>query len=394
MTITILCAGALARPAAQRADIEPDPSTPQAAWLPSAKLRDELRAASRPALPAVLARSSLARTLRRARVASRTHLDAAAPPELPCESWLRARFGAEGSIAAYALPPSPSTEPEVVVRPVHLHVGLDHLVLAPLAQLDVETDEARSLAAAANEWLAAEGIELDAERADVWRLRACASDPSDTGPAATDSVAAIAAIAALRSPSARNASGRNIDAWQPSGDAARRWRQLNNLVQMSWFEHPVNLARERHARPAINALWLEGHAGALRERPFERVWTDDEAIAGLARRADARTTLAGLDDPSAARELLAPDRGRPTETLLAPGFWRRATDEGDAAAWSEGWQRFADWFEHAIPASARRPALRLVLTGERDTIEIEHRSSDRWKPWRRLHLAALVEDAR
>ncbi len=404
MTITILCAGALARPGAAGAEIEPDPRAPQAGWLPAARLRDEVRAAAQPILPADIDDGALARTLRRARVVSRMRLDAAAPPELPDESWLREHFQLDGTVAACTLAPSTRPEPEVIVRPVHLHPGLDHLVLAPLGHLAIADDEAQALAAQANHWLAPEGLVASPSRADAWRLRACTGE---------DAAREVRALGELRAPSARSASGRNIDAWQPTGDAVRRWRALNNLIQMSWFEHPVNAAREARGQLPINALWLEGRAGAAGKRPFDRVWTDDAAIAGVGRRAGADTRLvtmselAGLarshdgsidrasaDATAAVRATDLRPAGQASASLIAPGFWQRAMEEGDARSWIEGWREFERWFARAFDATLPADTLRLVLTGERDTIEILCEPADRWKAWRALRLAPLLEDAR
>lgn len=385
MTITILCAGALARPGAQRADIEADPNGPQAAWLPAARLRNEMRSAARPPAPVPADGSALARALRRASIVARSRLEAAAPRELPDEQWLRERFDLEGTVAACTLPPAAT--PQLVVRPVHLHVGLDQLMLAPPAQSSLDDSEARQLAAAANRWLAEDDLQLSPERADAWALRA-----RGDGQGSRD----IAALAALQAPSARTASGRNIDAWLPSGAAASRWRQLDTLIQMSWFEHAVNEARIAQGRLAITAAWLEGHAGAARVRAFDRVWTDDETIAGLAGRAGAdtrRVTVDELVDEASARGAAALAHASRAEAglLVAPGFWRRAAEDGDSDAWIDGWRSFERWFEQGLAEALAHGPLRLVLTGERDTVELALSHADRFRVWRALRVGSLLE---
>lgn len=386
MTITILCAGALARPGAQRADIEADPTAPQAGWLPAARLRNEMRSATQPPAPVPADDGALARTLRRARVVSRSRIDEATPHELPDEQWLRERFALEGTVAACTLPPA--VAPELVVRPIHLHLGLDQLMLAPPAQLSVEDSEARLLADAANRWLADEDLYLSPERADAWALRAHGSG----GPGSSD----IAALATLRTPSARTASGRNIGAWQPAGAAASRWRQLDTLIQMSWFEHPVNEARLAQGRLPVTGPWLEGRAGAAQSRAFDRVWTDDDAIEGLARRALADTRRVGVDDlveeasAGGAAALLHAHRAGGS-MLIAPGFWRRAAEDGDTDAWVEGWRTFERWFEQALSKALAHADLHLVLTGERETVELALSHADRFRVWRALRVSSLLE---
>lgn len=385
MTITILCSGALARPGAQRADIEADPNAPQATWLPAARLRNEVRSASRSPMPVLADDGALARALRRASVVSRSRLDDATPRELPDEQWLRERFDLEGAVAACTLPPAEA--PELVVRPVHLHLGLDQLMLAPTARLSVDDSEARLLADAANRWLADDDLYLSPERADAWALRARGDAQGSRD---------IAALGALQAPSARTASGRNIGAWQPSGTAASRWRQLDTLIQMSWFEHPVNEARIAQGRLAITGPWLEGRAGAARARAFDRVWTDDDAIEGLARRARCDTRRVRVDelvDEASARGAAAlTHASRAGETMLiAPGFWRDAAEDGDADAWIDGWRSFERWFEQGLSGAIAQAGLRLVLTGERDTVELALSRADRFRVWRALRLTSLLE---
>lgn len=358
MTTTILCAGALARPR---------PATPG----------DD--PGSGAGIPALAATGALARMIRRARIAGRSRQTALVPEELPHEAWLRERFAVDGTVAACALPAVDDVAgPELLVRPVHLHLALDHLVLAPPESLGLVPGEAAQFVDRANTMLAEEGLRLRALDPGLWRLEA-----GDAHRAPDD----LAALAQLLARSARMAVGRNVDAYLPSGAAARRWRQLANLVQMSWFEHPLNLAREASGRLVVNGLWLEGRAGRPAAHPFGRVLAADEVVAGLARRAGIETgPLAASADALADTVAL----------LLAPDFWRQPVGDGDTDGWVQAWQAFDRWFEMLRAAAPQLAAggMRLVLTGERSTIELLGLPADRWKPWRRLTLAALLrEDA-
>lgn len=368
MTTTILCAGALARPHSAARGSGPETGAP---------------------IPAPIADGALARTIRRARVAARARQSALVPDALPDEAWLRERFALDGTVAACALPASRGPDPDVLVRPVHLQLAMDHLVLAPLHGLDLASDEAGTLAAHANAMLADEGLRLRVVEPDAWRLESI-----DAGGGASD----LAGVAQLLARSARMAAGRNVDAYLPSGAAARRWRQLANLVQMAWFEHPINATREAEGRLPINGLWLEGCAGGAGARPFARVVTTDPAIAGLAQRAGVEARLVGTRDRCDGfaadweAAMNAPDdRGT---VLLAPDFWRQAVSDGDLHDWEQAWQRFDRWFEALLAAAPRLAArdLRLVVTGERSTIELVRSPADRWKAWRRLGLATLLRE--
>jgi hypothetical protein len=52
--------------------------------------------------------------------------------------------------------------------------------------------------------------------------------------------------------------GRDLDAWQPEGQAAAKLRRLQNEMQMLLYTHTVNGARSRAKAAAINSIWLHG----------------------------------------------------------------------------------------------------------------------------------------
>ena len=389
MTLTILCAGALAPPGTQRTSLQASSETEAPRGLAVAQLRDRLREERSSRAGHVLSDPALRRRLQRARVIRRQWLDAAAPAELPDEQWLRERFALDGQVAACVLAttgvqaddPARATAgthgvAPLVVRPVHLHLGLDQLVLASPAQVFPDAHEAQLLTASANRWLGEDGIELVAERPDAWRLAAQSPEAARR----------LDGIAALTAPSARVASGRNIDAWLPNGAARGDWRSLENLVQMAWFEHPVNEQREAEGRLPLNALWLEGRAGAARQRPFDCVCTTDGALAGLATRAGARVE----NSATPATPCSATSSSPGPVTLIDAGFWRDPVADGDLDAWHRAWQDFGQWLTTAI---GDRAALHLVLTGERACIELALEPADRLRIWRRLDPDSLLESA-
>ena len=363
MTITILCAGALALPGGAADD----------------------------ARPALLARHAppedgpLARLLARARAPRRSRDEALTPRELPDEAWLRERFGAaEGTSiaahAAHALAGSPALpgSPVLLVRPVHLHVGLDHLVLAVPQADEIDAAEAAALAEAANGLFAEDGLFWSPDAPQAWTLRA-------TTDAGRDRLEALGGLACR---SARLASGRNIDAWQPEGDAARAWRGIVNELQMLWFQHPVNLAREAAGRPVLNSAWLEGRPGTAGMKAFDAVVSADDAVAGLA--LSAGSEVSALDPLATADDFvrMAAIQENAETVLLDPGWWRLAVSRADPDAWREGWTRLDALVDRLAAAGETIDAI--VLAGERDLLEFALRPSDRWALWRRRSLAALL----
>lgn len=146
-----------------------------------------------------------------------------------------------------------------VLQPAHLHVALDHLVLTDLRQLALDEAESRALFDAALPLFEESGFALRYGDAGRWFLRA---DDWRT----------------LRTATPDAATGRNIDVWLPSGDAARAWRKLHNEVQMLWHLQPLNEAREMRGLRRVNALWLWGGSTAATPTARPETLFDDTLI--------------------------------------------------------------------------------------------------------------------
>ena len=130
------------------------------------------------------------------------------------------------------------------LQPVHLHATRDHLILMGQNQIDLTAEESAQLLNAALPF-----IEEDFQSPIVfqnqhyWFIHA--------GP-----------FSSLASYSVDQAHGRNIDWWMPRDTheegIAKRWRKLQNEVQMLWHIGPVNEEREQRGMPSINSLWISG----------------------------------------------------------------------------------------------------------------------------------------
>lgn len=297
------------------------------------------------------------------------------PLESGEEAWCRSRFAIqpEHTIAAAAAIELGGQPGALIVRPVHLHAGLDHVVLDPPVNLDLSDADARALFEAAVDWLAPEPIRLRYLSASLWELTE--SDPASTG------------FSGLRGASAARAGGRNIDIWLPRGQAARNWRRLMNEVQMLWHSHPVNAERERLGRKPVNALWLEGCAPASVSAPFAALASSDSSVRGLA--------LAGGVKPLPATSVEALIASTDSQAqLIDVPFWRDALADGSDDAWAAGWQAFDRWLaslpQHLSPDWLERSEL--VLTGEHSARVFRWPRFARWRVWRGKAPDAWLDD--
>lgn len=302
---------------------------------------------------------------------------------LPHERWIARQFGAiasnavdEAPLAPYMLLAdggAPGNEQWACVEPVHVRIAHDHLVLIDPAALDLSDEDAAQLLAAAKPLIEELGVKVVAPTPRRWYL---------TG----------AALGELAGASPLRASGRSIEIWLPhdaqSGQRSRIWMKLQNEVQMSWFEHPVNEAREARGLPAVNSIWLHAQGVAQRVRsPFVRVLSDAAATRGLALAAGVDTAGA-----SASFEALAPLGAGQTLVELEP--FAAPFIAQDWAAWQDALGRIErDWFAPALEAleAGRLGALALTLAGDTSSVTLAATRGDLRKFWRRRVLASLFE---
>ncbi|WP_251366775.1 hypothetical protein [Polynucleobacter sp. MWH-Svant-W18] len=137
--------------------------------------------------------------------------------------------------------------PEEVIaclQPVHLHATRDHLILMGQNQIDLTATESAELLKVALPF-----IEEDFQSPVLFKGERYWFIPA--GP-----------FASLASYSVDQAHGRNIDWWMPRDTnetgIAKRWRKLQNEIQMLWHIGSVNEEREQRGMPSINSLWISG----------------------------------------------------------------------------------------------------------------------------------------
>lgn len=215
--------------------------------LPPAELAPDLqRAVELPALASLLSRTSTVR---------RDSAEAGARA-LPYEAWLARELGLapdggaameNGAPLATAVMGGYTAAPTqghwFIVHPIHVQMARTHLTLADPRQLRLSEEEARALFDAALPWFEELGKPLVYGDAQTWFMRA--DDWQGLRTASPDCV-----------------TGMNLSDWMPEGPNAIAFRKLQNEIQMLWYEHPVNEARQARGLAPVNSFWLWGGAGA------------------------------------------------------------------------------------------------------------------------------------
>jgi hypothetical protein len=335
---------------------------------------DLVRALQAPALATLLSKSASSR---------RVPLEGAARA-LPHELWIARALGlnhgagglvpgvAAAAMRGYGLDPGDGSW--FVVNPAHIQISRSHLLMSDVRQLALREDEGRALFDGALPCFEEAGHELRYGAPDTWFMRADAWDE-------------------IRTSSPDAAVGMNLTDWMPSGPPARAFRKLQNEVQVSWYTHPVNAAREARGQPAVNSIWPWGEASSATEEA-------SRLVANAGSRSLAPLAVASWEVPgwlaALGRQLPAPravldhiDRA----TMLVCGNAAAPAIAADWHGWLEQMQRLeAELFAPVLDAvrGGRVRQLRLVLSHRDGHLETITTPMAQRKFWRRPTLEALT----
>ncbi|AVR96725.1 hypothetical protein [Pseudoduganella armeniaca] len=329
--------------------------------LPPAPMAPDLiRALQAPALAALLSRHA----------AQSLHAFEADSRVLPHEAWVAHALELAGAPAAAdagaPMAPAvmaghgmaPAAGHWFLVHPVAIHVG-SHLQMADPRQLQLSEEESRTLFDAVLPLFTGDGHELVYADAHNWFLRADAWAGLDTA-----------------SPDA--AFGDNLHAWMPRGDMARAFRRLQNEVQMLWFAHPLNAARQGRGQPPINSFWLWGGADAARRPAPNSLAT-----------AAVPDWLARLAAPE--RRAAAPAQLRAGDVVVAGAALAAGLAE-DWGLWLEAMARLEqDWFAPLLAAQRAGSVgeVTLVLTHRHGWLQTRTSKMAQYRFWRPVNLNPL-----
>ncbi len=145
---------------------------------------------------------------------------------LPTAAWLLQAAGID-----------PGTQPWALLTPVHVQLDAKQALLLRPAQLQLCADESAAL------WTAVAPLFPGDEG---WHTRTISP---------TQWLVSHASLAGWQAASLARVELRTLDAWLPQ---SRPLRRLQNEIQMTLFEPPLNAEREAQGLLTVNSVWISG----------------------------------------------------------------------------------------------------------------------------------------
>jgi hypothetical protein len=243
--------------------------------------------------------------------------------------------------------------------PVAIGMQRDQMILQ--ADVTLTANEAAQLCASLNAHFADEGLRFVAAHPQRWYLQLDKAPDMRTHPLS-------------------QVVGANVHAYLPYGVDALHWHSVFNEIQMLFYEHAVNQAREQRGEIPVNAVWLwgGGKAATNLRQPFALVAGDSELALAFAQAMDIPALVP-------AEPLLTAKAGQSGEVLLVWEGLRNALQSADIAKWRAAVLQFEGDF--AVPLLAALAAGQL----EQITLDVLSEGASRrfvltraslWKLWR------------
>jgi hypothetical protein len=277
------------------------------------------------------------------------------------EAWLCESFGVENLAIAPLTLQADGVQAQksywLRADPVGITMQRDQMVLQ--ANLVLSEEEAAILCDSLNKHFAADGLRFVAPHPQRWYLQLDATPDMQTHP--------LPCVV-----------GADMHAYLPYGADALRWHSVFNEIQMLFYEHAVNQARELRAEPCVNAVWLWGGGKFSKSllQPFAGVAGDSE----LAR---AFAEAAGIP-VSAEADVMPLISGEGSVLLVWEGL-RTALHHADIAKWRIAVQQFEQNFAETLLAALSAghiEQLTLDILNEGESRRFVLNRTALWKVWR------------
>lgn len=278
------------------------------------------------------------------------------------EGWLCERFGVDALAIAPLTLQAEGVQHEgaywMRADPVGIAMQRDEMVLQ--ADVVLTGEEARLLCESLNAHFAEEGLRFVAPHPQRWYLR-------------------LDRVPAIETHPLPQVVGADMHAHLPWGEDALRWHSVLNEIQMLFYEHAVNQAREQRGEAVVSGVWFWGggkNSAALKQ-PYGCVAGDSELARAFAHAANIPLVV------DAAQML---GMAQNSDALLVWESLRTALQRANIGLWRTALQQFEA--EYAAPllaalASGEVGQITLDVLNEGEARRFVLTRPALWKFWRR-----------
>ena len=279
------------------------------------------------------------------------------------EEWLCEQFGVDEmaiaplTLRADGVPPGDAYW--LRADPVNISMQRDQMLMQ--ADIALSVEEAAQLCASLNAHFAVDGLRFYAPHPQRWYLQLDEAPQIHTHPL-------------------QQVVGADVNTHLPYGADALRWHSLFNEIQMLFYEHAVNRAREQRGEPVVSAVWLWGGGRLASEllQPYANV-AGDSALALAFAQAAGVSGLMSTDPMSAGWA-----EGNGGLLMVSEGL-RSALHSADIGEWRNAVQQFeTSYAEPLMAALAQGDVGQVTLDalGDGTSRRFVLKRAGLWKLWR------------
>ena len=245
------------------------------------------------------------------------------------EAWLCESFGVDKMAIAPLTLQADGVQPGASywlrADPVGISMQRSQMILQ--GDLALTEEEAAQLCASLNAHFAPDGLQFFAPHPQRWYLQLDQAPAIETHPLP-------------------QVVGADVHAHLPFGADALRWHSVFNEIQMLFYEHAVNQAREQRGALPVSAVWLWGGGKLAKSllQPFSGVAGDSDLALAFA-------LAAGTPGLNATDLMSASFAAESGDLLLVWEGLRSALQGADIAKWRSAVQQFEKVYAEPLLAA-------------------------------------------
>jgi len=178
--------------------------------------------------------------------------------------------------------------------------------------------------------------------------------------------------------------GRNVESFLPTGKTQTHWRRFMNEIQMQLHASSINEQRLEEDAYPVNSVWCWG-GGVVSNLSsnWDRVYSDDPLVAGLANLSDAKSYALVENADALLQSLSSANHTENAKILVVFSYTEHHILNNTPDFWLQYLQNLeTQWFQPLLTSLKNRQLSRIdLLTTQGNCYSISRKSLAKW--WRR-----------